>query len=349
VRPSVLRESYEMHEGSPACDFIGNSACVAGFNGSAKTFVQEEEKQNPAFGFGSVNTPATGFNGSVKKRSTKVIEEEARQNEKQRITMANSLPTEVADRARAKVIKDKGTEDMRILKKVKGAKLKYVDTQNEESGTAIVSGDQGKPKVKRGKRKVSSEKDNNCGREVVVQTMDGYEDVTTEKVVGTNTVVEREQVNRGDGTVTRPVEPVKANGTSKRARKGGTTPLSEMALKAAKGNKAGIQERTDIFGCEHLGIMDMCLVGRIFPKNMNHYLEEGKFLHKNFCKGCNMPATELDKKKRDAVDGVYCYVCDKGLKGEVECSVFFCHPCTMTRVEERQGSVKQGRRSGRSA
>ena len=249
--------------------------------------------------------------------SRKLTEEEVEQNKRQQEEMGRSIATEKAEQEKAKKAKAGKKVDSGIA-----AKRRKKDKNNAE----IVRCGEEEDEIGNGTQ-IKTTGNTNKGMEMGEEEVGGGEQV-------------HDSVSRIG---------VKVKGSIKRTKAKGPAPISEMALKAAKGNKAGIKERTDEFGCEHLGIMDMFLVGKIIPKNMNHYLEEGKFLHNNLCKGCKTAAESLDKKQRDAVDGVYCYVCDKGLKGEVECSVFFCYKCTMARVEERQGSIiGKGRRSGRN-
>jgi hypothetical protein len=78
-------------------------------------------------------------------------------------------------------------------------------------------------------------------------------------------------------------------------------------------------------------------------KNVSAYLQKGQFLHNNKCHGCKVWAKDINSKLCNPIDNTYIYVCDNGIKGEVRCSCFFCHPCLMerkTKLENINGTSR---------
>ena len=132
--------------------------------------------------------------------------------------------------------------------------------------------------------------------------------------------------------------------------------LSKDAMKAAKGNRAGVQGRTDEFGCDHWGIEDIYHSGGLDHGWVKRYLEEGEFLHGNKCRGCGKPAEKLDKTQCEVGTKKYCFICEPGQKQYEECDCFFCYPClkvqraklVQKRLEEGGGVEGRGRRSLRN-
>ena len=117
---------------------------------------------------------------------------------------------------------------------------------------------------------------------------------------------------------------------------------SLTAMKASEGAKAGIIFRSDTFGCDHWGVLDMLERGQIEPSYMKAYLVKGAFLYENRCGRCNMLAKDLDRKRCSLVNGVWCYICDEGNKGQADCRFFLCHPCLMIRKDEYEKSLEKG-------
>jgi hypothetical protein len=99
------------------------------------------------------------------------------------------------------------------------------------------------------------------------------------------------------------------------------------AMKAAKGARAGVTEPSDAYGCIHWGVRDFMLQGMVEPCSMKYYLEEGNVLFGTCCQGCNKATEELEKKKCNPANRVYCYFCDEGNKPGMRCETVFCYPC----------------------
>ena len=119
--------------------------------------------------------------------------------------------------------------------------------------------------------------------------------------------------------------------------------ISDMAKRAAKGDRAGIITKSDDQGCEHWGIQNMFNSGHIMAKNVQAYLQPGQFLYQNYWRGCNTPAAQVKKTKCNPIDNTYIYVCDNGIKGEVDCNCFFCHPCLMERKNKLEENNTRSR------
>ena len=149
---------------------------------------------------------------------------------------------------------------------------------------------------------------------------------------------EESTMEKCNGGVAADEEPTVPKKKMKRSLDGGHE-LSKAAMKALPGSRAGVVLKSDDMGCDHFGVDDMFMHGKVEPGQMNYYLSEGRFLFNNACDECGTLAKDLNKKKCNSVDQVYVYVCDEGCKGRVICDKFLCFTCVMKRkgiLEERK-------------
>lgn len=283
--------------------------------------------------------------------------EEARNKQKEALAnfLARSSVTEASERSNNEVEKQEANQlnrSVTVARKAAVSKTKQTKGAKQKKGGKTGGKEKGKSSRKRkGAKKGnkgnedSEEEDDEIGLESRVREGGSIVEAV---VVGDNESIATVVIDPDQYTEEEESEEEKRTETAKRRKVVKDKP-SEMALKAAKGNRAGIQMRSDDLGCDHWGIMDMFNSGKILPRYMEHYVSEGEFLHGKSCKDCNTPASELDKTKCDPVERVYCYVCDMGLRGEVECDTFYCYPCMYKRKEKmEEGNNRRGRNSRRS-
>lgn len=281
-------------------------------------------------------------------------EERQKQTEALAFFLAESSVTEAKEKACNEAEKQEANQLSRTLAAARKAMLTAASKDNgkkpkktSKGGKKAKGGNQGRGNKAKGGRGRNEELEEE--EEVGVESRGSEEGSTVVAVtVDDNESIATVVIDPALNTEEEDSEEEVRSKTTKRQKVVPDKP-SEMAMKAAKGNRAGIQIRSDALGCDHWGIMDMFTSGKILPRYMEHYLSEGEFLNGKNCKGCRTPASELEKTKCDPVERVYCYVCDEGLKGEVECDTFYCYPCMNERKEKlEEGNGRRGRSSRRS-
>ena len=125
---------------------------------------------------------------------------------------------------------------------------------------------------------------------------------------------------------------------------------SGLAWKAKKGVTA-MEPKSDDLGCEHMGVTNLFMRGRVLRERMKWYMAEGRFLCNNPCAGCRRLATDLGEKEGDPITNVSCFVCDHGCREPGSCDFWLCYTClddrkkTLAEKEENSGGV---RRTGRA-
>jgi hypothetical protein len=286
------------------------------------------------------------------------------ENEEQMQALAISNGSEDVDQQQQAITKERAANASAVVTKTKkntGSATKRKTPSKTKTST--------KKRKRKGPQKAAKKKSKNASPVPESEDSDGDEaddDVSTEKIDDEGSLVTTED----------PVDPVRHEDHTAPAEGPEPSPpkvlpkmkvpaqrvLSEAELKAAKGSRAGITVKSDEWGCDHWGARDFFQNGMVQPCFMKAYVQEGNFLFGLRCKGtCGKTAAELDKKKCNISDGVYCYFCDEGNKPGVEpCGTFFCHSCLwplkqkLDKEEQEKAEAKAkadgvgGRRSGRN-
>ena len=212
-------------------------------------------------------------------RIKKQEEEKAKKREQRAKELQASMVTEEADRENYNNTKKRSNEINNVLTSVRNESVKKRKQVTESSGKTA--------KTNKMIKKTTTKKRN--GKTTTNPINEEYDSSNKNNDTASakeNDIDMNTDISTNQGIVS----------TKIIAKKKTPQAPSEMALKAAKGNRAGIKQRSDNLGCEHWGVMDLFSAGKVMPNYMGHYLAKGQLLYENTCKGCNIPASQLDKK-----------------------------------------------------
>ena len=109
------------------------------------------------------------------------------------------------------------------------------------------------------------------------------------------------------------------------------------------------------FGCSHGGLIELL---QMTPKDIRHYLEQGKYLHGKDCLDCNTNISELFAATKSKANFLlyYCQVDYNGAELEddshelkaIPCACVLCVPCYFEREKHKNETTgANGRSSGR--
>ena len=256
-----------------------------------------------------------------------------------RLNMATEDGDDLLDMNKKKKRKDETTLQKAIIKRKKKA------TMGEGNGPAKAKKTTGKEN-KKGKQKngVNNKTTAKVGKNVIavpkavrdnVEELDPVQDGSVDSGV----IVTGGTTEGGDQEA-RP----------KKTPSVGAGQNSGLAWKAKKGVTA-MEPKSDDLGCEHMGVTNLFMRGRVLRERMKWYMAEGRFLCNNPCAGCRRLATDLGEKEGDPITNVSCFVCDHGCREPGSCDFWLCYTClddrkkTLAEKEENSGGV---RRTGRA-